>query len=194
MMLSITKKFGGLLAAAALAVGLAGAAPAATVVFTTAPLTVASNQVATAFSGTYSQIVTTDVAGVRKNPYGPASLNPYSSITGFAEYTFSALQAAVSFVWGTPDNYNSVVFYRGNTIVDTVVGNGTGVNVPLSRATITNIDSGKGFDAIRFVSTQPAFEYAFLEFTPAPIPVPAAGLLLLTALGGIAVLRRRKTA
>jgi len=44
-----------------------------------------------------------------------------------------------------------------------------------------------GFDKIEFSSVAPAFEFALA-------PVPAAGMLLLTALGGRAVLHRRKAA
>ncbi len=39
-----------------------------------------------------------------------------------------------------------------------------------------------------------SYTVSFLTEAPAPVPVPAAGLLLLTALGGTAAMRRRKKA
>ena len=44
-----------------------------------------------------------------------------------------------------------------------------------------------GFDSVKFSSTGNSFEFAL-----APVPLPAAGLLLLTALGGMKVMSRRR--
>ncbi len=50
-------------------------------------------------------------------------------------------------------------------------------------------------DAVALLSFNGTAEEEFVDFraesTPAPIPLPAGGLLLLTALGGLAVARRR---
>jgi hypothetical protein len=55
------------------------------------------------------------------------------------------------------------------------------------------------FDQLMFVDTSPlgggstdGFDIDALNVTPAPIPLPAGGLLLLSAIGGVAMLRRRK--
>ena len=48
------------------------------------------------------------------------------------------------------------------------------------------------FDRLVFSAGKPALEYANL--TIAAVPLPAGGLLLLAALGGVAALRRRKAA
>lgn len=69
---------------------------------------------------------------------------------------------------------------------------------------ITNASSGTFafsgiFDKLMFVDTSPfgkgskdGFDIDALNVTPASVPVPAGGLLLLSAIGGIAMLRRRK--
>lgn len=117
-----------------------------------------------------------------------------------ATLTFSSAQSAISVLWGTIDLYNTIKFFSGGTEVFSYSGLDVGTLLGLSLLPGTQTydyvsllnfaDFGPdGFDSIEFISTGVAFEFAL-----APVPVPAAGLLLLTALGGVAVLRRRKTA
>jgi hypothetical protein len=198
-MLSLTSKFGGLVAAAALAIGLAGAASAATVTWSALPATSAPNPTITAQSGTVIADTAGTVGGVRLSPWqgtAGAATNVFTSVAvGFAEYSFNTLKGSLSFVWGSPDSFNSVQFFRNGSLIDTVIGFGTGKNLALPTALMTLIGDDMGFDAVRFVSERKAFEYGFVTVTDlAPIPVPAAGLLLLTAVGGVAALRRRKSA
>lgn len=54
-------------------------------------------------------------------------------------------------------------------------------------------NTGDVFTVVFDENSPRALSYT-VSFTTSPIPVPAAGLLLLTALGGAAALRRRKTA
>jgi hypothetical protein len=51
---------------------------------------------------------------------------------------------------------------------------------------------GPGFDTFVFSLKAPVFEYGNVGV--AAVPVPAAGLLLLTAVGAAGVLRRRRSA
>jgi hypothetical protein len=189
-MLTLTSKFGALVAAAALALGLAGAAPAATVSFGALPASALANPLATATSGTVIENDPTDIATVRVGPWGGTGV--YSSVSkGFASYDFGGVFNRLSFVWGTPDTYNSLQFFLGGILVDSVAGFGNGKNIALPTVTITDIGT-TGFDSVRFVSTRTAFEYSNLSL--AAIPVPASVLLLLTAIGGMAAVRRRKAA
>lgn len=208
-MLSLTTRFGGLIAAAALALGIAGASNAATVAFGALPATAVANPLASSKSGIVVENSANDIAsdGTGIGRLGPWAGTPiavpgvsqvYTSVArGFAEYTFGGtgkLFKTLSFVWGTPDPFNRVVFFRGGVQVDSIDGtlfSTRALNVDMPLTTVSNINGG-GFDTVRFSSQGVAFEYANLSV--AAIPVPAAGLLLLTALGGVALLRRRKAA
>lgn len=192
-MLTLTSRIGALAAAAALAIGLAGAAPAATLSFGALPASAVANPLATTKSGTVIENSATDATNVRLGPWGGTGV--YTSVSrGFATYDFGSVLKTLSFVWGTPDTFNSVQFYLGGVLVDTVLGFGNGKNIALPTVTISDIGA-MGFDMVKFVSTKTAFEFSNITAsTPAPIPVPAAGLMLLAGVGGLAALRRRKAA
>ncbi len=210
-------KIGGLLAAAALALGVAGTSQAATVAWSALPLTATPNPVANATNGTVAENVIGSVANVRRSPWLDAPVDTgllqndptayYTSVqaNSWAEYTFTP-RNVLSFVWGSPDLYNSVEFYLGGVLVDAfaVTGaNAAAINAAINPArlgtnaaiaTFGNIGRLGLFDTVRMTSTASnAFEFANLRAV-STVPVPAAGLLLVSALGGIAAMRRRKAA
>lgn len=199
-MLSLTTKFGGLVAATALALGLAGAASAATLSLTgPLPATSLMNPIATDSAGVVVENSSVDTND-RKGPWlGLGTSNVYSSAGSstqfsFLEYTFANLKDKLSFVWGTPDTFNKVTFLLGGVEVDSVLGFGNGANIATPVAMISGIKGGV-FDGVRFSSEKRSFEFASVTATSvAEVPVPAAGLLLLTAVGAVAALRRRKSA
>ena len=86
---------------------------------------------------------------------------------------------------GSPKGY-AVADYQ-NT-VRFLVGNGLQV-----RASIADITFGSDANGM-FVNNRPGFGKVTATFTLAAVPVPAGGLLLIGALGGLAALRRRKAA
>lgn len=124
---------------------------------------------------------------------------------GKATLTYSTVQSAFKMLWGSVDKANKIVFKLAGVTAFSYTGAELGVLLGLVPPPTSPPGSfeevvllsfggfGAGFDSIEFSSNdRPAFEFA-LPAAPAPIPVPAAGLMLLTALGGIAILRRRKT-
>lgn len=120
---------------------------------------------------------------------GTPSLLPDSKSPATLLYT--GLQTSFKILWGSVDVYNTLAFYKGDTLVTTLVG-GVGVAPATGKGasivTLTELQ----FDKVVFTSRGAAFEFSNIESTA--IPLPAGGVLLLTALGGIAVLRRRKLA
>lgn len=187
---------------AALSLAALGAANAATVSQSATPAAAFANPVGSVISGTYASNVTdpgvftgsTDPLPLdnRRSPWEGTALDGsvYSAITGRVSYAFGSVRTAFSLVWGSPDTYNDLKFFLGGNLVDTVNGSAIlpccGTNVASSLVTI----SGLKFDSVEFRSGAQAFEYANV----AAVPVPAAGLMLLGAVGGLAVLRRRAKA
>ena len=123
------------------------------------------------------------------------ALSPVSLFFGIEN-----VQSAFTFLWGSIDSYNIVEFLLGGDSVFSFTGDsmiamlpdghsdGTGPNFEgVALVTFSNFE--RGFDTVKFTSNQAAFEIGL-----SPIPLPAGGLLLLGALGGLAALRRRKAA
>lgn len=147
-------------------------------------------------SGVYADIYSgTDLAGV----------TAYNSVQagGFATYDLAgAIGDTFTLIWGTIDDYNFLDVVGDSTI--------SGSDVLAAAAAFFGIDEGQvrglsnvivrvtaesPFTAVTLRSTTAnAFEHSFNPPELAPVPVPAAGFLLVAALGGLGLARRRKSA
>jgi len=180
-----------LLASAVIAAFSVVDATAATLTFAARPATAFDNPLATSFTGSLVENVLGNFNPPNSiSPWGNAT-QPYSTVVGEAIYKGFGMNTVLSLVWGSVNTFNSIEFYNGATKVDTVVGSALAGccganNATNSLVTITTV----GFTEFRMKSTQESFEYGNLK----AVPLPAGGVLLLGALGGIAALRRRKAA
>jgi len=185
-------KFGGFVAAAVLAFALVGPASAATISWGDGS-TPGPNPVFTSKTGNVLENQVGSVAFKALSPFAGTAIadTPYNSVGARATgtYTFSSLRSTLKLIWGSVDAYNYIDFYRGGSKVDTLQGadDPAGKNRPLSQILASIVVSG-GFDKVVLRSDRNAFEHASV----AAVPVPAAGFLLVGALGGLAALRRRK--
>lgn len=123
-----------------------------------------------------------------------AGTGVYSSVSGkrFAQFDFGSLQNSVSYVWGSPDDYNNLVISLISGGFSTTI-NGVVAQPPVaSGATFVTITDVM-FDRLVFTSGANAFEFANLSTSsvPAPIPLPAAAWMLLAAIGSLGLLSRR---
>ena len=171
---------------------------------------------------TAPSIVNNSVGGQYKSPFDPRSANngvdvPASDavasweqveyftvgsptlIQSPAVMTVAPNSAFLSLLWGSVDLYNAIEFYAGGSLVETVSGAdifASGGEPAASGAAFVKI-SGFNFDEVKFYSNfnlaggsdQPAFEFSNVV---AAVPLPAGGLLLLTALGGLGIASRKR--
>jgi hypothetical protein len=116
----------------------------------------------------------------------------YSSVSGnnAATFSFGKQQTSLRLVWGSPDNYNNLHFLLGASVVETVNGGQAQGPVAVRQQWVDITDVI--FDGLTFETSKNAFEFASLETTP--VPLPAAGWLLIGAFGGLGLLRRRAKA
>ena len=133
---------------------------------------------------------------VAADPWSGTSLAgqaPYSSVSGnaFAVFAFGTLQASLSLIWGTPDTYNDLHFLRGSDIVATV--NGSVIRALPGPSTKWLEFTGVRFDGLKFTSGSiNAFEFANTQTSP--VPLPAAGWMLIAGLGALGAAARRRRA
>ena len=150
--------------------------------------------------GNFIQSTTTTVPNVQKSPFeGTSSAGSAYSVVGSgsgfgsATYNMTGGTTAFTFLWGSPDTYNTLDFFSGANGTGSVLGTFTGASLAL--ATL-----GSGFDVVSFMATggtigsfrmtdtTAAFEYAGVS----PIPLPPAAALFGTALLGMMALRRKR--
>jgi hypothetical protein len=154
-------------------------------------------------SGSSDIVKTGSVAADRANianAYGASDGKFYSlTLGGSAVFTFlptvyfQSPGSVVEVTFGARTGYlESMDLYGILAGIPTLIGS---VTNDMAEAVFTF--TGK-FDALKVVDTsevvkgRDGFDIDSISVTPAPIPLPAGGLLLLGALGGVAALRRRK--
>ncbi len=144
-----------------------------------------------ALSGTGFTTETTSVESSYLTPLAPAGssvasysvLSTASGFSGIGMISFAAPITSFTFLWGSPDSFNSVT--DGTvTVTGSSFSSGTGNNA--ESMLYTFVDS-LGFDSLTFSTTGVAFELA-----AAPVPEPETYALLLAGLGAMGFLARRR--
>ncbi len=114
------------------------------------------------------------------------------TVTGLgADYNYFGLW------WGSVDDYNTLEFYKGTTLVETIVGlditnPADGNQSAPSTNLYVNFYDLDNFDSFRMVSTQYAFEVDNIAVGSAPVPEPSTFLLLGGGLMGLAWYGRKR--
>lgn len=170
-----------------------------------------SNPAPTSSFGTFSDTETTSTTNVQLSPYqGTGDYGDQYSVLdgklggGIPDSTATYNQATgtdvFSFLWGSPDSYNTVNFYSG------VSGGGTLI-ASISGSALHDDTPGSGYDFVTFTASggtigsviledagSAAFEYAdqTLSGMTAETPIPAALPLFAGGLGLVALFSRRR--
>ena len=191
---------------------LAGATAQATTVTlsTTLPTTAVANPIASGTIGAavLAQNVTGTIVNDRRSPWDAtnSTLNPtaatslYSAIRSSKKFTlasaifdFTTAQKELSFVWGTPGAQNKIEFFLNGVSQFVLFGGGAQTLSAGGSNSIFTTIADLSFDRVVLSADHRALEFANLR-TVAIIPLPAGGLLLIGAIGGLAALRRRRSA
>lgn len=113
---------------------------------------------------------------------------------GVGTLTFAALLPGISFFMGSPDQYNSITFLQGNTILASFNGDqftGPPANGDQSLGERISFNfNGAAVDTIKFTSSQNSFEFDRIGLS---VPEPTTWAMMLLGFGGIgAMIRRRR--
>ncbi len=156
-----------------------------------------------ATSGTVDLNIVGSVGGAYADVYQGTSLagvGKYNSVRTGGSMTYNLMGMAgdfFTFIWGTVDSYNTLTINNVGGGTETVVGDTIrtlGGYEEGKKNAIVKITATNAFNSVTLTSSGNSFEHAFNPPELAPVPVPAAGLLLLAAVGGLGVAaRRRKT-
>lgn len=141
-------------------------------------------------------VQTGNAAGQFQSPFNSNALTDTDSFFAAPKdapgsFTFGSERISFTLLWGSIDSYNILSFDNGFSITGTELiaelGLG-GTPDNFEEVALVTFDFENPFTTVTFLSDgRNAFEFAM-----APVPVPAAGLMLLTALGGVGLARRRK--
>jgi PEP-CTERM motif len=159
-----------------------------------------------------AQAVQGSLSGVYAAPYlsngngtlfGDSSDGPDTTTylsTGTASVTLSlpGEEKYIGLLWGSVDSYNTLTLYNGLTPVGTVTGTDVTSNADgdqgINGTFYVNITSTESFNTVVASSTQFAFEFDNVAFSPSAVPEPSSfilGLLGMTGVAGFMQVRRK---
>ena len=134
--------------------------------------------------------VTGSVTNVYASPFGDDT-SPYVSVEAGGSAFYSIAGSALSFVFGSPDSYNTISFLNTGGVFDTFTTAGTSLS-SLNNYFVT-IKPTAAFTGVEFSSSINALEFSNVSAVPLPAAAPMFGAALL-ALAGLGYVAKRKKA
>ena len=126
---------------------------------------------------------------------------PFSYVLGgaanFATYTktddpsFVTGGDSFSFIFGSPDSYNTISFFKGKSEIGSITGSDAAFGTKGSGYYVTTVSGLGDYDSVEFQSTSNSVEYATFNVSSVPLPasLPMFGGAVL-ALGLFAAWKR----
>jgi hypothetical protein len=169
------------------------------------PSTPVPNTQPNSTTGTFDALVNSSASGQYRSPYEDVNqVIPLAYVgqffnsvrNGTATYLSQLGSNYLSFLWGSPDSYNTLTFLdKDGNVLGSFAGSVLGNPQALGHHFVS-FYSAIPFFTVIFASTNPAFEYAAMSFTPGEgvpgVPLPPAAILFGSALVGLTVLARRR--
>ncbi len=116
------------------------------------------------------------------------------------EILFNTDQMYFGLLWGSVDNYNTLSFYDGNTLVGTINGGqvnpGATGDQGINGTYYVNLNSDTAFDRVVITSTKYAFELDNIAYSRDQffvVPEPASLLVWSMLVGACSLTRRRRS-
>lgn len=171
-----------------------------------------SNGITVSFTGD-GQAVQGSLSGVYAAPYlsnnngtlfgdpnnGPDATTYLSTGIGSVTLNLPGEEKYVGLLWGSVDNYNSLSFYNGATLIGTVTGSDVTSNANgdqgVNGTYYVNITSTNSFDKVVATSSSYAFEFDNVAYNPTAVPEPSSLVLMFVGVMGLVTYRqvRRKS-
>jgi len=149
-------------------------------------------------------ILTGSSSGHYAAPFGVSTADtsyyltvPYTNSNGSATASLGATYNYFGLWWGSVDDYNSIKFYDGNNLVETIGGlditnPANGNQTAPSTNLYVNFYDLPDFDSFSLFSTNFAFEVDNIAVGTAPVPEPSTMLLLGSGLIGLFFYGRKR--
>lgn len=162
-------------------------------------VTVYSTAGATFTGGALYNLANSPIDSITARPVGSVSNfwsvgNSPAIQTGPGLLTLTTAVQYIGFLWGSPDNYNTVSFYNGDTLLGSFTGPAPG-NGDQSASSYFNAYAGAGeqITSVKFASTLNALETDNFAYSVTAVPEPESYAMMLAGLGLMGAIARRRS-
>lgn len=132
------------------------------------------------------------IPGVAAAPAGDATLYGFASPGFDATFTSASSLSSLSFYLGSLDNFNTLSFYNGDTLIQSFTGsqltipdpaNGDKASGNTNRRYFFTFGAADNVNKVVFNTTQPAFEFDNIAAAISGVPEPSTWAMMMLGFG-----------